>query len=432
MTAEVAILNNNGVAFAADSMVSGSGGNGRSFDGVRKILPLSSSQPIGVMIYGSADLMGIPFASIVAAFRTANDVFPTLGACAEAFTSHLASFRAFSDEEKLENFRGVLRSSLQHYCQWARDVAFHFHGMSEDPFRVAANRILRARIAELGLRRHLPEGEVDAILVRYAFTVDVEVGMAKERFRRCGFPVELLRRLAASILRSDVGSPVAMGYVIAGFGTDDWAPRLRAFERDGWLGDSFKSAPGRDDVAIGMEVDAAIATFAQEGVTRRALLGADTRLMEMVRLQAATAIDVAVRAARKHYAPKSGGSQRKDDDYVDGLVLDVMRDFVAEIGRLQRRDYVEPMIGAVGMLSLPKMAAYARDLVASAVTDQEFAARPQSVGGTVDVAIMSRAEGFRMVEGGSVPWRWRAPADAGVAAPGPAEWQECLRMASGA
>ena len=64
MTCKVAVMNKLGIALAADSAVTV--GNGEKiYHHVDKIFPLSFKPPIAALIYGSADMMGVPWEIIV-------------------------------------------------------------------------------------------------------------------------------------------------------------------------------------------------------------------------------------------------------------------------------------------------------------------------------------------------------------------------------
>jgi len=67
MTAEVAILNRNAVAIAADSAVTvgTDSGNSKVYNSVNKIFGFSRKHPVGIMIYNNADFMGILWETII-------------------------------------------------------------------------------------------------------------------------------------------------------------------------------------------------------------------------------------------------------------------------------------------------------------------------------------------------------------------------------
>jgi len=64
MTAEVAVLNNTGVAIAADSAVT------TGFPGREKIFTLSKFEPVGVMINGHVEHFGFPWEVLIKNFRS--------------------------------------------------------------------------------------------------------------------------------------------------------------------------------------------------------------------------------------------------------------------------------------------------------------------------------------------------------------------------
>ena len=74
MTAEVAVLNKSAVALAADSAVtvdrsSREQQSQKTYHTANKLFTLSKHHPVGVMIYGRADFMGVPWETIVKLYR---------------------------------------------------------------------------------------------------------------------------------------------------------------------------------------------------------------------------------------------------------------------------------------------------------------------------------------------------------------------------
>ena len=67
MTSEIVIMNQLAIALAADSAVTIEGQ--KIYNTVNKIFALSKYQPIGIMIYGNDNLMGIPWESIIKNYR---------------------------------------------------------------------------------------------------------------------------------------------------------------------------------------------------------------------------------------------------------------------------------------------------------------------------------------------------------------------------
>jgi hypothetical protein len=65
MTAEIVIINKEAVALAADSAVTGK----KVFTSANKLFALSKYHPVGIMIYGNANFMGVPWEIIIKVYR---------------------------------------------------------------------------------------------------------------------------------------------------------------------------------------------------------------------------------------------------------------------------------------------------------------------------------------------------------------------------
>jgi hypothetical protein len=70
MTAEVAVMNRLAVALAADSAVTlERGAKAKIFQNENKIFELSSTRPIGIMLYNATQFYGVPWEIIIKDFR---------------------------------------------------------------------------------------------------------------------------------------------------------------------------------------------------------------------------------------------------------------------------------------------------------------------------------------------------------------------------
>ncbi|MDV4247332.1 hypothetical protein MSC36_15520 [Acinetobacter baumannii] len=89
MTAEIAILNPHGVALAADSAVTI--GSQKIINSAIKLFSLSKTEPVGVMVYGNANLLNIPWETLIKIYRKehAKNRFEKLENYAESFLSFL-------------------------------------------------------------------------------------------------------------------------------------------------------------------------------------------------------------------------------------------------------------------------------------------------------------------------------------------------------
>ena len=67
MTAEIAILNKTAVALAADSAITF--GPQKIYNSGNKLFSLSVYRPVGIMVYGNAEFLGVPWETIIKMYR---------------------------------------------------------------------------------------------------------------------------------------------------------------------------------------------------------------------------------------------------------------------------------------------------------------------------------------------------------------------------
>jgi hypothetical protein len=67
MTAEIIVMNKHAIAMASDSAVTFP--DDKIFTSANKLFMLSKYHPVGIMIYDSADFMGMPWEIIIKLFR---------------------------------------------------------------------------------------------------------------------------------------------------------------------------------------------------------------------------------------------------------------------------------------------------------------------------------------------------------------------------
>lgn len=104
MTAEIAILNNSGIALAADSAVTI--GEQKVYNSANKLFTLSKYHPVGIMVYDSADLMGVPWEIIIKEFRAelGNSSYDTLDEYAQHFWKFLSEKSRIIPKSNKENY----------------------------------------------------------------------------------------------------------------------------------------------------------------------------------------------------------------------------------------------------------------------------------------------------------------------------------------
>jgi hypothetical protein len=117
MTAEIAMLNREAVALAADSAVTmQTEGGYKILQSANKIFTLSKYHPVAIMVYGSAHLMGAPWELLIKTYRRELGAtsFNTLAAYANDFIRFLSESREFFPEEmQEEHFYSIVAGSYE-------------------------------------------------------------------------------------------------------------------------------------------------------------------------------------------------------------------------------------------------------------------------------------------------------------------------------
>ncbi|MFP4216730.1 MAG: hypothetical protein ACLFVH_12430, partial [Phycisphaerae bacterium] len=122
MTTEIAIMNKSAVALAADSAVTIRvtglhGQNHKVLFTANKLFSLSKYAPIGLMVYGNASMLGIPWETIVKMYRErlGDHHFKTLAEHSEDFFDFLDDFDVDQEVQ-----RAYVASVAAIWCQELR------------------------------------------------------------------------------------------------------------------------------------------------------------------------------------------------------------------------------------------------------------------------------------------------------------------------
>ena len=106
MTAEIVIMNRSGIVMAADSVVtSRTPLGGKTYPTANKLFAITYDQSIGIMTYGSAEFIFTPWENLIKVYRhdveKRKEVFKTVEDCCTDFINYLQTSNLFTiDEQK--------------------------------------------------------------------------------------------------------------------------------------------------------------------------------------------------------------------------------------------------------------------------------------------------------------------------------------------
>lgn len=211
MTAEIAILNREAVALAADSAVTITGPRGQKiFTSANKIFALSESRPVGIMIYGDAEILRVPWETVIKLYREqlTDTGFASLDEYAVDFLRFLTSpvDRFFPPDAQEEHVAKEFVAYLEELVE-SIDARVEEYLEANDrisdarvrAFRDSAIRVAEARVSGADPIPGAPADYLDDLRARYASVGDEAIRVVLQRLRPRGAGAERLREL---LLRS--------------------------------------------------------------------------------------------------------------------------------------------------------------------------------------------------------------------------------------
>lgn len=405
MTAEIAILNRIGVALAADSAVTISSrqGDPKVYNSADKLFELHGSEPVGIMIYGSAEFMGIPAETIVKGFCASsyNTPQPELAGYARQFQDYM--------RRELPIERGTMINRL---AAIAVDALAQVKLLAEHEYETVkakakarppkaavfmAKRIQEIVAARLALLRDQPrivgldQSNLPAEfpdIVREAISTVLGDGMIEKM-------PPILELLELMIL-AQVSLGGEIGFVFAGFGTDQIFPAIEAFECDLALVDALRIKL-RGDAQISNEQVAVISPFAQAEMVHRFMDGVDATYNTFI----AEAVRGSLNNFGNEVARRFGAESHPDYKRIDKELEALRDDLVAELENaaflFRTSAFRDRVLEVVQFMPKAELAEMAESLVNLTSIKRRVTAEHETVGGPIDVAFVSKHDGFTWV-----------------------------------
>ncbi len=400
MTAEIAILNRNAVALAADSAVTI--GEGKIYNSVDKLFQLSVHSPIGLMIFGHPNCLGVPMEVLIREFRREHGAgnFDTVEECANTFLKYLQKGASYPERIELEGalalVRGLLDEIKGEIETMVVEAIFNGGGGSAVSVRdEATRRVVEAKITELEKLGddHAFEG-LDVLHL-----VERDWSEFRDLFNFIGEPsddlLERYRHLVVLRIRKVLISDHAVGLVFAGFGRSETFPHLVHLEIEARAFGRLKSRRV-EEACFDMNqngVDAHIAAFAQREVVETFLSGVIPEIDQFSRQYMAKAVKALAEMFTGREVLGNLILEPSVQATIDKVLENVVEKFSDELTTTQRqyRAQVESM---VRFMPKGELAHLAEALVNLQSLRRRVSSDLESVGGPVDVAVVTKTEGF--------------------------------------
>jgi hypothetical protein len=406
MTSEIAVMNQRAVALAADSAVTlVDGGMVAVRNDQRKLFNLAEGLPIGVMFFGVADMMGHPWEQLIDYFRDEAGAakHPHVRDYAVKFTAMLDNLEEFFPRERQkDDYRRLLASVFRyvfHLAQYMRDSG----GDKLPDARLLEKAIERVwhdyQFREDGSPRRdlpcFPKGFADIVARDYADAMEELVTYGFSSFAIDRTAMQQLRDIAIFCVVKDLFLEDVTGLVFAGFGAAERYPVVTTWFLSAIVGGIVKRVEASIDVIDG-EVRSKIRVFADSEVTNAFLRGVDFNLERRfyggMQVVMSGLIDHLADSFTHVDPAEREGVRRQFQSQFLPQYVDAFRNLM---GEYQQQAYINPVLRVLEIAARPELAETARELVALNVFKKRIMAQHQTVGGAIDVAVISREGGFQ-------------------------------------
>jgi uncharacterized protein YjgD (DUF1641 family) len=402
------------VVLAADSASTvsyyeGSETRQRYFKGANKVFQLSDSHPVGLMIYGNAEVLGVPWELVIKGFRKHlnNSSFDSIEGYAKAFQQFLDdNLQYFPTQSRDESFVDAIELETAISCRDFNTAAENDEGFDEAAQLAGLVQNVDVLDFDNGqdddFLTNLLDQWPDEILARLR-SENLAVYHPYLGERTDERLLEIIRATITLKAKQVPNSPT--GLVFAGFGDSSIYPETYVAKDTGFIARRFVMA-NPSSTKISRNLSSHISGFAQSSMADTFIIGFDSdayNTINQVQRQALPdVLDLFLRELGGKVERTAAGSLVKDAE--DKILIDeqkfetMMHEALSPVGNqiLQesRQKHGEPLERVISMLPIEEMAELAATMVDLQSLKEKVTRPSETVGGPVDVAIITKNEGL--------------------------------------
>lgn len=405
MTAEIAILNKEAIAMAADSAVTMTEKDGQKiFTSANKLFALSNYHPVGIMVYGNANFMHTPWETIINIYRKklGKKEFNKLENYSEDFLNFLDNEKGIFSKELQEN---SMYSKIYDYMGFIKrtilkkiDSQIEENGITEDNIKKIVNNEINfqfkiwetseyASSISKDFEKELEDKyglEIDDIIIK----VFEKLIMEKHKHKLKKICISLFTKFPIS-----VENPYMSGVVVAGFGKNDIFPALESYQVECKINDKLKY-----NKLIRTEINqyrgASIIPFAQREMVATFMEGIDPYYRQIEESFLSNIFNEYADIIGENIKHYNNYERKKLKSKLKKMGNEIVEDHIEKLAKVRKKKYISPITKVVSMLPKDELAAMAESLVNLTSFKRKVSMEVETVGGPIDVAIISKNEGF--------------------------------------
>lgn len=391
MTAEVAILNRSAVALAADSAATVESLfrnrlTTKVFNTANKLFTLSKFAPVGVMFYNTMTLGGVPLETIIKQYRRdlRTRKFDTL----EQYCDHF--FEYLTDNNRLFSIDDQKEVAL---ILMLREFTRIIHGKeSESEVQEALER-KKADLVGRDKVRHFEDTFCDELKNKFGKPIEDALTISAENDKLSKATLDLARDVGALLLTRKEHLSGYTGVVFAGFGEEQIYPSMREYVIDAVVDNKIKYN-FNEHWLVSYAQQSHVVPFAERETVRTILEGVSLTYGRRFYEEALKMLGGLAEVIVSNIAELD---QDKKDVYVKSAsdaAIGAFRTLVGEMNRFREAETTRPIYKTISLMPISELSVAAEVFVNLAQMRQKMLLETETVGGPIDVAVISKGDGF--------------------------------------
>ena len=398
MTVLVGILNKQAISVAADSAVT-VGGGVKVYNTANKIFNLAKGRPVGIAIYGDAALNGcVPWEVVIKMYRKhiADNKFPKLSDYSFDFFKYVEDFshQYISENDSLN----VLKGNIIRFWRDSLTRGLREGDQFDAPIAKLALPTLKDRLTELtaNLRKNKTLDAYKAVNAEdFHGTIGDILDLIKKQITHNGGTWDDFQPLVQECIfrfftTNNHKNPNVSGVSIFGYGEDEIYPSLQEYlVYNIVLG--VQGIEKKPDNVIDESNKAIICPMAQRDVIETFIEGVSHRIRDTFLDATEKTIKATIKSVSSLIEPHNPllAANIKALDYTG--IVDQYRN---TINMIIGRDQVSPLIQTIASMGKEDISDLAENLVYMTSMKRHVSPFAETVGGPIDVAVISKGDGF--------------------------------------
>lgn len=394
MTAEIAVLNKFGISIAADSAVTvesiaDNEIKQKVYNSANKIFTLSKYAPVGIMFYNTVTLGSVPWEVIVKTYRAqlGSKKCSTLSLYCDDFFKYLTTNKHLFPDETIKRIivGNFLRSLLE----------LDDESNNAKDFK----RKLEKKNSDLEKLNDVDDFDADyikSVCDKYKDEIDGVIGFCLKASYVAGNKRNLVKLLHLLLLKRRRFTGYS-GIVFCGFGEDEYFPRLEEYIVDIHLGDKVRHWKNKE-IKIGSDVTSEIIPFADTEVIQTLISGVNPIVDRQSAIGAYGFVSTVMEDILDAIAELSDEARKAYLPELRDLTFEGFKNYLKSMAEFRDKKYTRPIKQSIASLPISELGAVSEALLNSSQILKKVNPDIETVGGPVDVATISKGDGFVWVK----------------------------------